>query len=65
MKKYYCPKCKAFKYRCQLKKVDDTRGAWLACRWCHSSNIYTTEDVLQKLITNSDLDLDDKHGSFL
>lgn len=65
MKKYYCPTCKKFKNRLQLKREDDTRVAWLTCRWCHNSNIYTVEDVLEKLIENSDLDLSNKHGSFM
>ncbi len=65
MKKYYCPTCGRFKNRLQLKREDDTRIAWMTCRWCHNSNIYTTEDLLEKLITNSDLDLSNKHGSFM
>lgn len=65
MKKYYCPTCKKFKNRLQLKREDDTRFAWLTCRWCHNSNIYTAEDVFGKLIENSNLDLSDKHGSFM
>lgn len=65
MKRYYCPECKAFKYRFQLKRVDDTRVAWLTCRWCHSSKIYTTEDVMLKLIEVSELDFGKDHGSFL
>lgn len=65
MKKYYCPTCKQFKNRLQLKRVDDTRVSWLTCRWCHKSNIYTTEDILQKLVESSDLNLNGKHGSFI
>ncbi len=65
MKRYYCPKCKALKHRFQLKRVDDTRVAWLTCRWCHSSNIYTTEDVLLKLIESAKVDFNKDHGSFL
>lgn len=60
MKKYYCPVCNEFKNRFQLKMVDDTRMAWLTCKYCHSK-IYTTEDVLIKVIekslTNEDLNL--------
>ena len=51
MKKYYCPVCNEFKNRLQLKMVDDTRMAWLTCKYCHSK-IYTTEDVLIKVIEN-------------
>ncbi len=67
MKKYYCPACGRFKNRFQLKRVDDTRIAWLTCRWCHTSNIYKTEDVIGKLVCKTLLaeDFDDKHGSFL
>lgn len=67
MKRYYCPNCKKFKNRLQLKKEDDTRVAYLTCRWCHNSNIYTTEDILHKLINKTllDEDLSNKHGSYL
>lgn len=50
MKRYYCPVCKEFKNRFQLKRVDDTRIAWLTCRWCHSSNIYDAEELIKKLV---------------
>lgn len=67
MKKYYCPNCKEFKNRFQLKRVDDTRVAWLTCRWCHESNIYKTEDIIHKLIEKvlNEEDMSNKHGSFL
>lgn len=67
MKKYYCPVCRKFKSRLQLKRVDDTRVSWLTCRWCHSSNIYTAEDLLNKLIQVhfTEEDLNSRHGSFL
>ena len=67
MKKYYCPTCKRFKNRLQLKKEDDTRTCWLTCRWCHHSNIYSIEDILEKLIDKSltDEDLSHRHGSWL
>lgn len=67
MKNYYCPVCKQFKNRLQLKKQDDTRVAYLTCRYCHSSNIFTTEDIMKKLISRSLLqeDLNSKHGSYL
>lgn len=59
MKKYYCPVCKKFKNRFQLKRVDDTREFWLTCRWCHSSNIQKTETLIKKLVDKilSDEDL--------
>lgn len=50
MKKYYCPNCKQFKNRFQLKKENDTRVAYFTCRWCHNSHIYEITDVLHKLI---------------
>ena len=53
MKKYYCADCKKFKHRWQLRAVDDTRIAWLTCGWCHGSNIYETEDIINKLIKKS------------
>ena len=67
MKKYYCPTCKRFKYRWQLKKEDDTRVYYFTCRWCHNSNIYLTEDILEKLIDKcfTDEDLSHRHGSWL
>lgn len=67
MKRYYCPTCKEFKYRFQLKRVDDTRIAWLTCRWCHNSNIYKTEDIFGKLIEKSldEKDFSSRHGSFI
>lgn len=67
MKKYYCPTCKKFKNRMQLKKVDDTRVAFYECRYCHSHNIYTTEDVINKLISHTlaPKDLNNRHGSFI
>jgi len=67
LKKYYCPTCKKFKSRLQLKRKDDTRVIYFTCRWCHNSNIYTTEDILHKLINKTllDEDLSNKHGSYL
>jgi len=67
MKKYYCSKCKEFKNRLQLHKTNDTRVAYYVCRWCHNSNIYTTEDILKKMIENTltDDELKNKHGSYL
>ena len=67
MKKYYCPTCGEFKHRWQLKKVDDTRVAFYECRYCHNSNIYTTEDVMNKLINNTlhEQDFSARHGSWL
>lgn len=67
MKKYYCPTCKQFKSRLQVQLTSDTRTIFLACKWCHKSNIYKTEDVIKKLIdkTLSDGDLNSRHGSFL
>lgn len=67
MKKYYCPTCKKFKSRWQLKREDDTRVAFYTCRWCHNSNIYTTEHVMEKLIdaTLSEKDFNSRHGSYL
>ena len=67
MKKYYCPNCKKFKSRLQLKREDDTRVAYFTCRWCHNSNIYTTENVLHKLIEKTcvNQDFNNKHGSYL
>ena len=50
MKKYYCPTCKRFKHRWQLKMQDDTRVCFLTCRWCHNRNIYSTEEILNKLV---------------
>lgn len=67
MKKYYCPTCKKFKSRWQLQKTDDTRTVFLTCKWCHNSNIYKTEDVMDKLIskTLSENDFSNRHGSWL
>lgn len=67
LKKYYCPNCKKFKNRLQLKREDDTRVVFFTCRWCHNSNIYNTEDILYKLIdkTLKEQDLNNKHGSYL
>ena len=67
LKKYYCPNCKEFKSRLQLKREDDTRVTFFTCRWCHNSNIYSTEDILCKLIdkTLKEQDLNNKHGSYL
>lgn len=67
MKKYYCPNCKRFKNRFQLKKENDTRVAYFTCRWCHNSNIYNITDVLHKLIEKSltKEDFANKHGSYL
>ena len=67
MKKYYCPTCKQFKNRLQLKKTNDTRTAFFVCRMCHNSNIYRTEDVINKMLRKilNDDDFNDRHGSFL
>ena len=67
MKKYYCPNCKEFKHRWQLKREDDTLVAFFTCRWCHNSNIYLTEEILEKLIDKSlaEEDLCSRHGSWL
>lgn len=67
MKKYYCPTCKRFKNRWQLKKEDDTRVYYFTCKWCHNSNIYLTEDILEKLIDKNlvEEDLRHRHGSWL
>ena len=67
MKKYYCPTCKEFKSRRQLQRTDDTRSVFLTCKWCHNSNIYTTEDVVKKLIDKnlSENDFNNRHGSYL
>ena len=67
MKKYYCPTCKRFKNRWQLKKENDTRICYFTCRWCHNSNIYLTEHILEKLIDKSLIedDLCHRHGSWL
>ena len=67
MKKYYCPTCKEFKYRWQIKREDDTMTRYFTCRWCHNSNVYLTEDVIGKLIEKSlaDKDFRDRHGSWL
>lgn len=67
MKKYYCPTCKKFKSRWQIQRTDDTRTVFFTCKWCHNSNIYTTEDVINKVI-NKTLDKEDfsnRHGSYL
>lgn len=66
MKKYYCPTCKKFKHRWELKLEDDTRVAFLTCRYCHKSNIYTTEDVMTKLVNKTliDEDFKNRYGSF-
>lgn len=67
MKKFYCPTCKEFKYRWQLKGTNDTRVGFYICRWCHNSNIYSTESVLNKLIdkTLNEKDFSSRHGSWL
>lgn len=67
MKRYYCPTCKKFKYRWQLKRGNDTRVMFYTCRWCHNSNIYRTEDVINKLINNtlSEKDFSHRHGSWI
>lgn len=67
MKKYYCPTCKKFKHRWQLKKVDDTRVAFYECRCCHNHNVYKTEDVVDMLIdrTLSEKDFNNRHGSWI
>lgn len=67
MKRYYCPTCKEFKHRRQLKLVDDTRTAFYECKWCHNHNIYKAEDIMNKLIdkTLSKKDFKDRHGSWL
>jgi hypothetical protein len=67
MKKYYCPTCKKLKYRWELQKRSDTRVSFLVCKWCHNSNIYKTEDVMNKLIdrTLTDKDFNNRHGSYL
>lgn len=66
MKKYYCPTCKKFKSRWQLKKEDDFRISYYTCRWCHNSNIYTTEQVMEKLIdtTLSEKDFNSRYGDY-
>jgi RNase P subunit RPR2 len=67
MKKYYCPTCKQFKSRWQIQRTDDTRTVFFTCKWCHNSNIYTTKDVISKLIdkTLSKNDFSNRHGSYL
>lgn len=67
MKKYYCPTCKQFKNRLQVQKTDNSRTAFLTCKRCHNSNIYKTEDIINKLIdkTLNDEDFNNRHGSFL
>ena len=67
MKKYYCPTCKKFKNRWQVQRTDDTRTVFLSCKWCHHSNIYKTEDVINKLIDKnlSEEDFNNRHGSYL
>ena len=60
MKRYYCPTCKEFKYRWQLKLVDDTRTAFYECKWCHNRNIYKAEDVMNKLIEMNPKSLSDR-----
>lgn len=49
MKKYYCATCNKFKNRLQLKREDNCMVSWLTCRWCHTSNIHTTEEILEKV----------------
>lgn len=65
MKKYYCPTCKKFKSRWQLKKEDDFIS-YYTCRWCHNSNIYTTEKVMEKLIDAilSEKDFNSRYGDY-
>ena len=67
MKKYYCPTCNKFKSRWQLQRTDDTRSVFLTCKWCHNSDIYTTEDVINKLIdkTLSECDFNNRHRTYL
>lgn len=67
MKKYYCPTCQKFKSRWQIQRTDDTRIAFFTCKWCHCPYIYTTEDILSKLIDKVliDKDFDSKYGSYL
>lgn len=65
MRNYYCPTCRRFKSRWQLKKENDTRVEYYTCKWCHNSNIYLTEDIIEKLIdkTLNPKDLSSKRGS--
>ena len=67
MKNYYCVNCRKFKSTVQVKRTDDTRTRFYVCKWCHSSNIYRTEDILTKLVnkTLTDDDLNGRRGSFL
>jgi RNase P subunit RPR2 len=66
MKRYYCPNCREFKHRWQLKREDNTRTAFYTCRWCHLSNIYTTEDIIWMLVDKilKDEDLNSIHGTW-
>lgn len=67
MKKYYCPSCGELKSRIQLKRKDDTRVAFYECRYCHSSKIYLTKDIIQILANKIDFNevYTGRHGSFL
>lgn len=51
MKKFYCPTCKKFKRRIDVKKVDDCRCYWYTCRWCHQDVKYS-ESVLEELLAD-------------
>jgi hypothetical protein len=62
MKKYYCPKCKKFKNRFQLKLKDDTRSYWLECRWCHEQ-VKLTEEVLLEVIMNVEGDNNEQEAN--
>lgn len=64
MKKYYCPTCREFKSRRQVKIESDARFAYHTCRWCHNV-VFATEDVMRKLIelVMIEEDFRDKYGN--
>ena len=66
MKKYYCPVCKEFKNRLQVKKADDTRTVFFECRYCHCQEMYLTENLIKEMAEKLRItEIHSKHGSFL
>ena len=52
--KFYCPTCKKFKHRWEVRIKDDTRMYWYECKWCHEQvveTVYVVENVLKLVLS--------------
>ena len=47
--KFYCPTCKKFKHKWEVKIKDDTRIGWYECKWCHK-NVKFSRDAIENIL---------------